>query len=427
MVRDQTERSENDEVRYPSLRNRRRSLDEASNADQDGLRALIELAEKVVDDPSALPAFMALVNANQTHAAAFIITLAAAYEEEKARRLEKEAEYREVLQEKETWEERYQDLDGGTSIELEALKDRLRDKEEIIQNLRDKIATTPRPQVQVESPSGTPTERESPPQRQVPLEATPSPSIVLGPKTEKLPHPEIFEDGPPQKFRSWLSAMKMKFMVNAALFPTELSKVAYVQSRTGGDARELLGSYFEDFERAQISEMFTDLANRFDSPFRQETARREYHYLRQKQQDLAAFLGDFRRLSREAEVREEDQIVDLRDKVRDDLKQVIILRRYATIQEMITDLTYADMNSRRIASNKSTVGASTPSKSSAPNSRQPAGESVTKEEKPVAKPRFQRDVSTIRCYRCEKMGHYVKDCPQTREQSGKELPATKTS
>ncbi|ERF68342.1 hypothetical protein EPUS_02798 [Endocarpon pusillum Z07020] len=163
MVRDQTERRESGEVRYPSLSNRRRSLDEAPPTDQDALRALIEHAERATDDPSALPAFMALVNENQTHAAAFVLTLAAVYEEEKALRLEKEAEHREVLQEKETWEERYQDLDGGTSIEIEALKDRLRDKEEIIQNLRDKITVIPKPQVRVESPSETPTERESPP------------------------------------------------------------------------------------------------------------------------------------------------------------------------------------------------------------------------------------------------------------------------
>ncbi|ERF72538.1 hypothetical protein EPUS_02819 [Endocarpon pusillum Z07020] len=293
MVRDQTERRESGEVRYPSLSNRRRSLDEAPPTDQDALRALIEHAERATDDPSALPAFMALVNENQTHAAAFVLTLAAVYEEEKALRLEKEAEHREVLQEKETWEERYQDLDGGTSIEIEALKDRLRDKEEIIQNLRDKVTAIPKPQVRVESPSGTSTEQESLPQRQASLEATPSPSTVLGTKTEKLPHPEVFEDGSPQKFRSWLSAMKMKFMVNAALFPTELSKVAYVQSRTGGDARELLRSYFEDFERAQISDIFADLSTRFDSLFRQETTHKEYHYLQQRQQDLAAFLGDF--------------------------------------------------------------------------------------------------------------------------------------
>jgi Retrotransposon gag protein len=165
-------------------------------------------------------------------------------------------------------------------------------------------------------------------------------------KTEKLP-------------RTWLSAMKMKFLVNATLFPTELSKVAYVQSRTAGDLRALLETYFKDFKRTQLVDMFADLASRFDSPFRKETARREYHQLRQKQQELASFLGDFRRLAREADVREEDQIVDLRDKVRDDLKQVIILRRYTTIQEMITDITYGEMNSRRISSGKSAVG-STP-------------------------------------------------------------------
>ena len=96
--------------------------------------------------------------------------------------------------------------------------------------------------------------------------------------------------------------MKMKFMVNATLFPTELSKVAYVQSRTAGDARALLETYFEDFEQARLSDLFADLSNRFDSPFRKETARREYYHLRQRQQELASFLRDFRRLTYKADV-----------------------------------------------------------------------------------------------------------------------------
>jgi hypothetical protein len=107
-------------------------------------------------------------------------------------------------------------------------------------------------------------------------ETTASAGKLVG-KTEKLPHPEVFKDGTPQQFRTWLSAMKMKFLVNATLFPTELSKVAYVQSRTAGDPRALLETYFKDFKRTRLVDMFADLASRFDSPFRKETARREYY------------------------------------------------------------------------------------------------------------------------------------------------------
>jgi uncharacterized protein (UPF0335 family) len=75
------------------LSNRRQSLDEAPYADQDGLRALIEYVERVINDLSTLPAFITLVNANQKHVATFVLTLVTTYKEEKARRLEKEAEY----------------------------------------------------------------------------------------------------------------------------------------------------------------------------------------------------------------------------------------------------------------------------------------------------------------------------------------------
>jgi hypothetical protein len=61
--------------------------------------------------------------------------------------------------------------------------------------------------------------------------------------------------------------------------------------------------------------------------------------------------------------------MDLQDKVQDNLKQMIILHRYVIIQEMITDLTYADINSRRITLNKPIVSVNTLSKSSTLNSR----------------------------------------------------------
>jgi hypothetical protein len=50
-----------------------------------------------MDDLSTLPAFMTLVNVNQKYVVTFVLILVAAYEEEKARRLEKEAKHQEAL------------------------------------------------------------------------------------------------------------------------------------------------------------------------------------------------------------------------------------------------------------------------------------------------------------------------------------------
>ena len=37
------------------------------------------------------------------------------------------------------------------------------------------------------------------------------------------------------------------------------------------------------------------------------------------------------------------------------------------------------------------------------------------------------DLSTVKCYSCNKMGHVAKDCPEHRERSeAKELPASKS-
>jgi hypothetical protein len=54
---------------------------------------LIEYIERAVDDLLTLPAFIALININQKHAAAFILTLVAAYKVKKACRLKTETKY----------------------------------------------------------------------------------------------------------------------------------------------------------------------------------------------------------------------------------------------------------------------------------------------------------------------------------------------
>jgi hypothetical protein len=90
MARDETERQASSEVRYPSLSNRKESLDTAVPVVREGLYGMIELAQQAVANPSAMPALTEFVEKHNTDVVRFVVALAAAYEHEKAERQEKE-------------------------------------------------------------------------------------------------------------------------------------------------------------------------------------------------------------------------------------------------------------------------------------------------------------------------------------------------
>ncbi|OJD22342.1 hypothetical protein ACJ73_06313, partial [Blastomyces percursus] len=55
-------------------------------------------------------------------------------------------------------------------------------------------------------------------------------------RSVKIDDPKHLTDGKEPFFEHWLSRMKNKFVVNADHFPTEESKIAYIENRTDGAA-----------------------------------------------------------------------------------------------------------------------------------------------------------------------------------------------
>ncbi|KGQ01369.1 hypothetical protein PAAG_11947 [Paracoccidioides lutzii Pb01] len=101
-------------------------------------------------------------------------------------------------------------------------------------------------------------------------------------RSAKLGDPKHLTDGKEPIFESWLSRMRRKLAVNADHFPTEESRIAYVENRTEGEAaRHLAPKMREDhpekFETAE--EVFEYLQGIYEDVNKLENAKVEYRRL----------------------------------------------------------------------------------------------------------------------------------------------------
>ena len=110
-------------------------------------------------------------------------------------------------------------------------------------------------------------------------------------KSAKIPDPPILTDGKDPTFESWKLQIRGKLRVNADHFPTDKARMAYVFSRTGGDAQgHLRPRYDEDSEDLFLTdqEMISHLASIYEDPHKVQNARLDYKSLFMKQSETFA-------------------------------------------------------------------------------------------------------------------------------------------
>ncbi|ODH50785.1 hypothetical protein GX48_03102 [Paracoccidioides brasiliensis] len=91
-------------------------------------------------------------------------------------------------------------------------------------------------------------------------------------RSAKLDNPKHLTDGKEPIFEIWLSRMKRKLAVNADHFPTEESCIAYIETRTEGDAARHLAPRMRE-----------------DHPEKFETAEEVFEYLQWVYEDVTIF------------------------------------------------------------------------------------------------------------------------------------------
>ena len=118
-------------------------------------------------------------------------------------------------------------------------------------------------------------------------------------KSERTANPEIFSgDGGNtevtyEKLESFITSLSLKMTLNANHYPTEISRIAYVFSRTTGTAQLYISSKIMAGQYLDWHNIVQDLRNAFSDLDSEFLAQRKLIALRQAKHSFAEFFTEF--------------------------------------------------------------------------------------------------------------------------------------
>jgi hypothetical protein len=167
-------------------------------------------------------------------------------------------------------------------------------------------------------------------------------------KSEKLPDPPIFY-GDQKEIRGWMADMNMKLLVNADRYPSLQSQLAYIVSRTGGNAKNQLLPHVKigSIDFATIETCFSLLTLAFDDPDRKATALRKLRTLKQGNKPFNEYLAEFQRYIAEVNYNDESRKNTLMGGISDKLQDLLVTQdEPSTYSEAVTLLQKLDSKRR---------------------------------------------------------------------------------
>lgn len=238
-------------------------------------------------------------------------------------------------------------------------------------------------------------------------------------RTTKLPDPPKFSGKLTNgtTFENWLVQVKNKLRGNSDHYPTEDLKVIYVTSLLEGNALALVTSRL-DPDNSQyyqtVTDLYSHLLELYGDPNRTRNARQEFKQLvMRKDQPFQEFYAHFLRLVADGNVPAQDLKEELNDKLSWKLQEAVavyyndptvnatrLAQQCTTLDQQIRYR--ADRQQKSLRTKKSKEGFQATESSRSTRIELPAEIPVTR--------RQPRDLSTVKCYFCNKLGHYARDC-----------------
>src|ERR1700730_6923621 len=173
-------------------------------------------------------------------------------------------------------------------------------------------------------------------------------------KSTKIPDLPILTDGLDLTFESWKIQIQAKLSVNADHFANDAARIAYVFSRTLGNAQKHLNPRIgegatDPFQTA--TSMVIYLSEIYEDPFCVQNACREYRRLTMKSYEaFTDFYTQFLHLAGEGRIPEEDLQPDLYNKLSLELQCAIAHNKatIVTLQDLHRALLRLDQNLQQI-------------------------------------------------------------------------------
>ena len=126
----------------------------------------------------------------------------------------------------------------------------------------------------------------------------------MGKLTKALPDPLLFTDRKNPSTDQWLSKMRGKFEINWDHYPSERSKLIYVENRVGGKVLQHLEPCFRlnsITPFTTIDDLFNYLEDIFGNPHRKEYVIEKFQELKMGVSLFGDFYSEFIRLASDLE------------------------------------------------------------------------------------------------------------------------------